>query len=220
MVIAIDGPAGSGKSTIAKMIAEKLSITFLNTGSFYRGITLALLRDKSIDLSKNFENRIDFNDEAYLIDFAKTLNFRFEHNELFLNDENITPLLRLDAVESYVAQISAIVGIRHLVNSIFRDIGESTDIVCEGRDITTVVFPYAEYKFYLDASVKARAKRRFDQGTSELSLDEIEATIAQRDQLDKNKIEGSLKISEDALYIDTSDLTINEVCAIIISKIH
>ena len=118
-----------------------------------------------------------------------------------------------------VAQVSAIVSIRHLVNDLMREITKSLSIVCEGRDMTTVVFPDAEYKIYLDASAEVRAKRRFDQGVSDMTLDQIKQSIIERDNIDKNKKEGALKIAKDAIYIDTSNLTIDDVCAIIYKQI-
>ena len=119
-----------------------------------------------------------------------------------------------------VAQVSAIVSIRHLVNERMREITKSLSIVCEGRDMTTVVFPNADYKFYLDASIDVQAKRRFEQGVSGMSFEEIKEAIKKRDEIDKNKKEGALKIAQDALYIDTSNLTIDNVCEIILSQIH
>ena len=209
MIIAIDGPAGTGKSTIAKLIAEKLNITFLNSGSFYRGITLALLREK-----------IDISDEKTVLDFAEKLDLDYVNDHLILNGEDVNHLLHQDIVSENASPVSAIVELRHIVNKKLRKITETQSVVCEGRDITTVVFPNAEYKFYLDASIDVQAQRRFDQGVSELSLEEIKQAIMKRDELDKNKKEGSLKIAEDATYIDTSDLTIDNVCEIILSKIH
>jgi len=209
MIIAIDGPAGTGKSTIAKLIAEKLNITFLNSGSFYRGITLALLREK-----------IDISDEKTVLDFAEKLNLDYVNDHLILNGEDVNHLLHQDIVSEHASPVSAIVELRHIVNKKLRKITETQSVVCEGRDITTVVFPNAEYKFYLDASIDVQAQRRFNQGVSDLSLEEIKAAIQKRDALDKNKKEGSLKIAEDATYIDTSDLTIDNVCEIILSKIH
>ena len=152
--------------------------------------------------------------------FARNVPLDYRDGRLYVGDEDVEPFLRSDAVESLVAPLSAIVGVRHVVNDKIREIAKSANIVCEGRDMTTVVFPDAEHKFYLDASVGARARRRFSQGTSSLSLGEIERTIAARDEVDRNKKEGSLKIAPDAFYIDTSDLTIREVCDMIISKIH
>ena len=209
MIIAIDGPAGTGKSTIAKLISQKLNITFLNSGSFYRGITLALLREN-----------IDITDEQKVLDFAEKLDLDYVNDHLILNGEDVNHLLHQDIVSEHASPVSAIVELRHIVNKKLRKITETQSVVCEGRDITTVVFPNAEHKFYLDASSDVRAKRRFDQGVSDLTLEEIKAAIEKRDEIDKNKKEGSLKIAEDATYIDTSLLTIDEVCAIILSKIH
>ena len=209
MIVAIDGPAGTGKSTVAKIIAEKLNITFLNSGSFYRGITLGLLRDK-----------IDLNDEEQILEYAENLDLDYVNEHLILNGEDVNHLLHQDIISEHSSPISAIVELRNIVNKKLRKITEKQSVVCEGRDITTVVFPNAEYKFYLDATSEVRAKRRFNQGVSDLSFEEIKAAIEKRDEIDKNKKVGALKIAEDATYIDTSLLTIDEVCEIIIGKIH
>ena len=209
MVIAIDGPAGTGKSTIASIIAEKLKVVFLNSGSFYRALTLALL-DSSVDL----QSKVD------VIDFCKKQLLEYKNSHLFLNGEDVESHLHDDRVSANVAQLSAIVEIRHLVNQRMREITESLSIVCEGRDMTTVVFPNADYKFYLDASLDVQAERRFNQGVSNLSLEEIKESIRKRDEIDKNKKEGALKIAQDAVYIDTSNLTIEEVCAIMLKHIQ
>lgn len=209
MVIAIDGPAGTGKSTIASIIAEKLKVVFLNSGSFYRALTLALL-DSSVDLQS----------EADVVDFCKNQLLEYKNSHLFLNGEDVESHLHDDRVSANVAQLSAIVEIRHLVNQRMREITESLSIVCEGRDMTTVVFPNADYKFYLDASLDVQAERRFNQGVSNLSLEEIKESIRKRDEIDKNKKEGALKIAQDAVYIDTSNLTIEEVCAIMLKHIQ
>ena len=209
MIVAIDGPAGTGKSTVAKIIAEKLNITFLNSGSFYRGITLGLLRDK-----------IDLNNEEKILEYAENLDLDYVNEHLILNGEDVNHLLHQDVISEHSSPISAIVELRNIVNKKLRKITEKQSVVCEGRDITTVVFPNAEYKFYLDATSEVRAKRRFNQGVSDLSFEEIKAAIEKRDEIDKNKKVGALKIAEDATYIDTSLLTIDEVCEIIIGKIH
>ena len=209
MVIAIDGPAGTGKSTIAKLIAEKLNVVFLNSGSFYRAITLALFRSEKIDSS-----------DDDICEFAKKLNLDYVDSHLILNGEDVESLLHSDKVDSKVAQISAIVPLRHIVNEKIREITKSISIVCEGRDMTTVVFPDAEYKFYLDASIDAQAERRYKQGCSNLTLEQIKESIIARDKIDKSKSEGALRIADDATYIDTTLLTIEQVCAIILSKIQ
>ena len=209
MVIAIDGPAGTGKITIASIIAEKLKVVFLNSGSFYRALTLALL-----------DSGVDLHSEADVIDFCKKQSLEYKNSHLFLNGEDVESHLHDDRVSANVAQLSAIVEIRHLVNQRMREITESLSIVCEGRDMTTVVFPNADYKFYLDASLDVQAERRFNQGVSNLSLEEIKESIRKRDEIDKNKKEGALKIAQDAVYIDTSNLTIEEVCAIMLKHIQ
>ena len=209
MVVAIDGPAGCGKSTVAKILAERLHLTFLNSGSFYRGITLALLRAG-----------IDLKDEQKVLDFARGLNLDYVNSHLFLEGEDVEDLVHTDQVDAHAAQVSAIVPLRHIVNEKIREVTKSLSIVCEGRDMTTVVFPNAEHKFYLDASIDVQAQRRFNQGVSDLSLEEIKESIRKRDEIDKNKAEGALKIAPDALYIDTSHLTIEEVCEIMTRKIQ
>lgn len=209
MVVAIDGPAGCGKSTVAKIIADKLNITFLNSGSFYRGITLSLLR-----------SGIELEAQQEIVDFAKKLDIDYVNSRLVINGEDVEDLLHTDEVDAHTAQISSIIPLRHIVNEKIRHITESLSIICEGRDMTTVVFPDAEHKFYLDASIDVQALRRFNQGVSNLSLEEIKEGIRKRDEIDKAKAEGALKIAPDATYIDTSDLTIEQVCEIIIRKIH
>ena len=209
MIIAIDGPAGTGKSTIAGMLAEKLGITFLNSGGFYRTLTLALL-----------DSGIDYSDEKKAVEFCKKQDIQYTKDSHFiLNGKDVTAHLHDDRVSNNAAQVSANVEIRHLVNDLMRKITKSLSIVCEGRDMTTVVFPDAEVKVYLDASVEIRAKRRFEQGVSSMTYEEIKDSIAKRDEIDKNKKEGALKIAKDALYIDTSTLTIENVCAIILKQI-
>ncbi|MGI5092155.1 30S ribosomal protein S1 [Treponema socranskii] len=209
MVIAIDGPAGTGKSTIASLIAKKLGITFLNSGSFYRALTLALLK-----------NGIDLNDEGAVVDFCKKQKLDYVDSHLILNGDDVESLLHSDEVSAHAAGVSAFPEVRRLVNARLRELTKSLDIVSEGRDMTTVVFPDADCKFYLDASLDVQAERRFKQGVSGMTLEEIKEAIKKRDEIDKNKKEGALVVAPDAVYIDTSTLTIEKVCEIILNQIH
>ena len=208
MIIAIDGPAGSGKSTIAGLLAEKLGFTYINSGKLYRTVTLGCIRAK-----------IDLNRSEKVIEFAKNIDISYKKNNVFLNGENVTDLLHTDEIDRHSAPLSAIVPVRHIVNDLIRSLAHGQDIVVEGRDMTTVVFPDAEHRFFLDASADSRAKRRFDQGVSNLSLKEIKNAILSRDEIDKNKTEGSLKIAQGAHYLDTSDLTIIQVYEKLIDSI-
>ena len=209
MVVAIDGPAGTGKSTVAHELAKDLNLTYLNSGSFYRALTLALL-DAGISLD----------DEDAVMSFVRKQKLDYVNARLILNGKDVDDLLHQDRVDASVSKVSSIVPLRHLVNARMREIVRKLDIICEGRDMTTVVFPQAEHKFYLDASVDVQARRRFDQGVSNLSLEEIKAAIIKRDEADRKKAEGALKKAPDARYIDTSDLTIKDVCEIMKSEIQ
>lgn len=208
MVVAIDGPAGTGKSTVAHRVAEELNLTFLNSGSFYRALTLA-----AIDAG------VSVDDADAVLELAKKQKLDYVDAHLILNGKDVDDQLHQDKVDANVSKVSSIVPLRHLVNDRMREIVKSLNIICEGRDMTTVVFPQAEYKFYLDASIDVQAQRRFDQGCSGLTLEEVKAAIIKRDEMDRNKAEGALKRADDAQYIDTSDLTIDDVCAIIVGKI-
>lgn len=209
MIIAIDGPAGTGKSTVASIVAKRLGITYLNSGSFYRALTLALN-----------EACIATDDEDAVLNFCRRQRLDYINSHLVLNGTDVENRLHDDAVSARVAQVSSIVAVRHLVNDRLREITRSLSIICEGRDMTTVVFPNADYKFYLDASIDVQAMRRYRQGVSNLTLAEIKAAIARRDEIDRSKAEGALKKADDAYYIDTSALTIEQVCAIILTKIQ
>ena len=211
MIVAIDGPAGVGKSSIAQHVAQRTGMKYINSGNLYRGITWMVLKQYPDGPPA---------DDGEVIKIARSCSFNLLGEHLMLNGKDIQDELHTDAVDAWVAQISSIVQVRKTVNDHLRVIARKTDSVVEGRDITTVVFPDAEVKIFLDASVETRAKRRYHQGTSSLTLQELIESIHARDSIDRNKVEGSLKIAPDALYLDTSDLTIDQVCEKVIDKIQ
>jgi len=200
-VVAIDGPAGVGKSTIARTISDHLGYHFVNSGNFYRAITYTALH-RNIDLTA----------EDQIIAVARSVRLSLKDDLLTVDGEIVEEFLHTDEVDAWVAQHSAIIAVRDIVNeNLGRLAREGLNIVCEGRDITTVVFPHARFKFFLDASPRVRAERRYNQQETRYSIDEIEQKIAERDVIDRNKVYGALKISEEAIYIDSSYLTIDEV---------
>lgn len=208
MVAAIDGPAGVGKSTVARKSAEAAGFLYVNSGSFYRAISLAVL-----------EAAGSTQDPDTVLSIARSCRLGLCGESLTLNGRNVESLIHTDAVDACVAGHSSIPGVRDIVNARLREIADGKDVVVEGRDIGTVVFPHAEVKIFLDADVATRAARRHAQGTSSLPLPELETSIEERDRVDRNKPTGRLVAAADALRIDTSHLTILEVCDRVIEAI-
>ena len=209
MIVAMDGPAGCGKSTIAKLLSQRTGFLYLNSGSLYRAVSYAAIgRGLGID------------DREDLVTCARSLVLAYDADGTVVMDGiRRTEELRSAPVEAIVAQVSAIPAIRALVDAVVRATAEGRDVVVEGRDMTTVVFPDADLKFFIDASVEERARRRFEQNSSNQSYMEILDNIRMRDEIDRNKAVGALKIARDALYLDTSGLTIEQVYETVNSKI-
>ena len=156
---------------------------------------------------------IDIKDTAKVIEAAGECDITVKNHHVFLNGTDVEDKLHSDAVDAIVAPVSAIIEVRHIVNKMLRALASHLDLISEGRDVTTVVFPDADYKFYFDADARTRAERRFKQGTSNMTLEEIEKSIIERDKIDRGKAFGALKIAKDSIYIDTTGLTIDQVYA-------
>lgn len=206
-IIAVDGPSGSGKSTISQIIAEKLKIEYLNTGLMYRAVTKYFL-DK--DLGEQTDDEI-------LKEILEEISIDFKDNRLLLNGIDVTDKLRNDEVTANVSWVSARSYVREKMVDLQRKIAKNTSFILDGRDIGSVVFPNAKYKFYLTASALTRAKRRFDQGESDMTIEEIEKAIIKRDNYDSNRKVAPLKIAEGAVVIDSSNLDINQTVDKILS---
>ena len=212
VTIAMDGPAGSGKSTVAQLVAEKLGLLYLDSGAMYRAVTfLAIQNSVEEDISK-------------LIELVKECNIDFRDNgqRIFLNTEDVSVQIRSPEINKLVADIAKIPEIRHEIVKHQRKIGEKGNIVAEGRDLTTIVFPNADYKFYLDASVKERAKRRFADLQAQnvaTTIDTVEAEISARDKKDTSREHSPLRAADDAIRVDTTGKTIDEVVDFIVKQI-
>ena len=201
MIIAIDGPAGSGKSTTAKIIADKLKISYLDTGAMYRAVTAYFIDNNySVD-----------SDNMYSI--MDSIIIEFHESSVLLNNQDFTYRLRDNDVSSLVSKISSNKIIRDRMVLIQRNISENKSIVVDGRDIGTVVFPNADYKFFIIAGIKERASRRYRElklQDREVELINIEQQIEQRDYLDSTRKNSPLKKADGAIVIDTTHLDIEE----------
>ena len=213
MIIAIDGPSASGKSTTGKGVAEKLGITHLDTGAMYRTVTWGLKKAA-----------IHPSDDEKVRDFLKNLEIYFDaSNHIWLNGEDVSVEIRTGDISSRVSAVSAIPEVREKMVKIQRQIAGKKDCVLEGRDIGTVVFPDAEYKFFLVADTEIRAKRRLldlERIGETSTLAELMDDIERRDAVDSSREHSPLLQAEDAIPIDTSHLTINEQINKIVNLIN
>ena len=212
MIIAIDGPAASGKSTVAKLLAKKLDFIHFGTGKMYRAITAYCIRMNLVDLSnKKISEKINsinfsFNNHS----LSNLLIDGFDYSDYYYNNET----------NNYVSKISCLKSIREMMVFLQRKYSYEKSLVCEGRDIGTVVFPNADFKFYVEASVECRAKRRFNEiKNNDVSLKDIENLLLNRDNIDTNREISPLKKAEDAILIDTTFLSIEEVVNCMYDKI-
>ncbi|MBR4606526.1 MAG: (d)CMP kinase [Lachnospiraceae bacterium] len=205
--IAVDGPAGAGKSTIAKQVAKKKGIIYVDTGAMYRAMALFMIREK-VDPT-NQEAIIAKCDEADV-----TLGQEDGQQVVFLNGENVNGLIRTEAVGNMASTISVIGKVRENLVAKQQKLAETTDLIMDGRDIGTCVLPNANLKIYLTASSEVRAKRRYDELVAkgqECDLAQIKADIEERDYRDMHREISPLKQADDAILVDTSNMTIDEV---------
>ena len=203
-IITIDGPSGAGKSTVAKLIADKLGFKYLDTGAMYRAVTLYII-----------ENQVDIKNEEEVINALNKLNIGFDSNyRVYLDSQDITEDIRKEKVVKFVSEVSAISSVRRKMVDLQRDIAKEGNYILDGRDAGSVVFPNADYKFYLEASLEERAKRRYKEELSkevDISFEAVKESIKKRDKYDSNRKDSPLVVPENAIIIDTTNMTIDEV---------
>lgn len=205
MQIAIDGPAGAGKSTIAKRVARTLGITYLDTGAMYRAVTVNVLNTYD-----------DFSDKEKIVTAAENAKIRFDGEKVFLNDTDVTAVIRQPEVSRHTSDVAGIAQVRKILVAEQQQIAADTDVIMDGRDIGSVVLPNADVKIYLDATVEERARRRYaelkERGTlGGKTLDMIMQDIAQRDYNDTHRDASPLVCCDDAVRVDTTGLDIDGV---------
>jgi CMP/dCMP kinase len=211
-VITIDGPSGAGKSTIAKMLARKLGYKYLDTGALYRAVSW-----------KAREEKADIENEESLKKLLKDIVITFERERVIVNGIDVTSEIRTGEIGELSSRVSAMLVVREGLFSIQREMGLNGKAVIEGRDTGTAIFPESENKFFLDAGLEERAKRRhkelMDRAQTEIVLKTVMADIAKRDERDSTRESSPLKRTDEMFYIDTSKLTIEQVIEEIIKNL-
>lgn len=213
LIIAIDGPAGSGKSTTAKLLAKKLGYLYIDTGAMYRAVTLFAIKKNILD------------DEKKIIELASKLDIELKLEDgitkVFVNGKDVSEEIRSLEVNQNVSPVSKIEGVRKILVEKQKRIGQNGGVVMEGRDITTVVFPNADVKIFLTASIEERARRRaleFAQKGQEVDIEKVKQNIIERDRIDSSRSISPLTKSPDAIEVDTSNLTIEEQVDLILEE--
>lgn len=208
-VIAIDGPAGAGKSTIARSLAEELGFTYIDTGAMYRSITLSAIREQ-----------IPLEDQTRLGELAHSADIEFAPGRrVLLNGEDVTEAIREPAVTAAASRVAAIGRVRSALVAKQKRIAETANVVMEGRDIGTVVFPDAKVKIFLDADPVERARRRGGE-LPDVPMEELAAQMRERDDRDRRRAESPLVKAPDAIYLDSTGLTPAEVCGKILDLVR
>ena len=206
-VVAVDGPAGSGKGTITKLVGEKRNLVYIDTGAMYRCVTLDCI-----------ENSVDYTDiegiNKILDKISIELKIENGVQKVYLNGKDVSKEIREDKVNNLVSEYSAVKEVRDKITPMQQEMGKTQDIIMEGRDICTVVFPNADVKIFLDCSVEERAKRRYKQNVEKGINETYEQTlknVKERDEIDSHREVAPLKQAKDAVYIDSTYMTIEEV---------
>jgi cytidylate kinase len=217
MIVAIDGPAGAGKSTVAKRIAQKLGFLYIDTGAMYRALTLKALNTKT-----------DIKDIDKIIELAKNTSISLLNNhdgslKILLDSKDVSREIREPVITKFVSDIAKIKGVREVMLVLQRKLGKQKDSVLDGRDIGTIVFPEARNKFYIDASFKERVQRRYKELIAlgqKVTPSDVEADLHNRDTIDSTRKVAPLKKAEDAIYVDTTNLSIEEVVDKVLKEIE
>ncbi len=212
IVVAIDGPAGAGKSTVSQIAADKLKFTYIDTGAMYRAVAW-----KTLQQNKEVTDELII---SSLDDIDINLIFENRKTRVFVNNKEVTEEIRTPEINKIVSKVAALVPVREKLTYLQRKMGEKGNVLMDGRDIGTFVFPKAEVKIFLTASVEERARRRFEELKAkgfEVNLKEIEKDIALRDKLDSEREMAPLKKADDAVLLDTTGMSVEEVVAKIIS---
>ena len=210
-LLAIDGPAGSGKGTIAKLLSKKLNLNYLDSGAIYRLIALSAM-----------EKKVDLENDKNLVNLIKQFDINFIGEQTFLNNINVSEKIRYETVGKNASIIAKHLKLRKEILTFQRKFFQGNGLVAEGRDMTTVVFPNADLKIYLDASVKERAKRRYKQlmiKGKDVSIQKLTDAITARDKLDKERIHSPLSIADDAFVLNSDDLSIDQTVNTILKLI-
>jgi len=211
IIVAIDGPSGTGKSTTARILAEKLGFLYIDSGAMYRAITYELI-------SKNVKP----NDIKKIIELTQNAKMSFEGEDFFLNGKNVTKEIRSLDVTNKVSNVSAIKELRKILVNKQREFAKKNDIVMDGRDIGTVVFPNADFKFYMICDLKTRAARRrqdFMEHGMKIAVEKIQMELSKRDKIDSTRKESPLKKAKDAIEVDTTNMIIEEQVNLLYRKI-
>lgn len=212
LIVAIDGPAGSGKSTIAKLVAKKFNFTYIDTGAMYRMITLYLL-----------ENKISFDNLDKIQKILNEINLDMKEDKFFLNNVDVSLKIREEIINENVSEVASIKAVRENLVNLQRKIASDKNVILDGRDIGTVVFPNAQVKIFLVASAEERARRRYNEFMEkkvEITYDEVLKSLKERDHLDSTRKESPLVKASDALELDTTNLKIDEVVNFISNEIE